>query len=176
MPAWAPVAVRLQRNAEWDGDCWIWQGEKRTGGYGYIEVGGKALRVHRVAYETFVGPIPDGLVVMHSCDRRDCIRQSHLSVGTHKDNNDDMRGKGRASAPPLQTGHGAMGPQKTHCSHGHLLPPYEPVVRRRCRTCNNEQQNARRCTRHELAVALKERDEWKREAYRLADVLPDGKP
>ena len=32
------------------------------------------------------------------------------------------------------------------------------------------------CKCHELAAALKERDEWKAEAYRLADVLPDGKP
>jgi hypothetical protein len=30
------------------------------------------------------------------------------------------------------------------------------------------------CKCHELAAALKERDEWKAEAYALADVLPDG--
>jgi len=73
--------------------CWLWVGERRTGGYGYIaptfssrDHRPTAKRVHRVAYETFVGPIPDGAIVLHSCDVRNCINPAHLSVGTHSDN------------------------------------------------------------------------------------------
>ncbi len=146
MPAKAALDVRLTRNLVIDGACWRWTGEKRTGGYGYIEVAGKAMRVHRVAYEVLVGPIPKGLVVMHSCDQRDCINPAHLSLGTIADNNRDMRRKGRASNPPKQVSHGPTGARQTYCIHGHELPPYEPGKRRRCKTCNNEQQQIRRGT------------------------------
>lgn len=30
--------------------------------------------------------IPDGLVVMHDCDRKDCVNPNHLMVGTRREN------------------------------------------------------------------------------------------
>jgi len=53
------------------------------------------IRAHRWAYETFVGPIPDGLGVCHHCDTPSCVRPDHLFVGTQKDNVRDCISKGR---------------------------------------------------------------------------------
>lgn len=70
--------------------CWEWQGA-RTAGYGSY---GNAL-VHRLAYELYIGPIPDGLLVCHKCDNAVCCNPVHLFTGTYSDNNADCRGKGR---------------------------------------------------------------------------------
>ena len=77
-------------------DCWIWQGAKLTDGYGMISLDYKTKRVHRVAYEYFVGPIGDK-VVCHKCDNPLCINPKHLFLGTQLDNIKDMVSKGRNS-------------------------------------------------------------------------------
>ena len=50
---------------------------------------------HRIAHELFVGPIPDGHVVRHSCDRPICVQPAHLSHGTQRDNVDDAMSRDR---------------------------------------------------------------------------------
>lgn len=75
--------------------CHLWKLGKCKDGYGRLWLDGKARRAHRVAYEVFVGEIPNGLVVMHSCDNPCCINPMHLSVGTQIDNVGDMVSKGR---------------------------------------------------------------------------------
>jgi hypothetical protein len=41
---------------------------------------------HRVAYVLAHGDIPQGAVVMHSCDVRNCVNPAHLSLGDQGDN------------------------------------------------------------------------------------------
>jgi hypothetical protein len=79
-------------------DCRIWDGPRAgQSEYGQTTVNGVRWYVHRIAYTRAYGPIPDGMVVMHSCDTPLCYNPEHLSVGTQGDNLDDMRAKGRSN-------------------------------------------------------------------------------
>lgn len=89
------VVARLQRHTRIDGDCWLWTGAIHPFGYGRIGIADEILLVHRVAYVEFVGPIPDGMNVLHRCDRAACWNPLHLFLGTHADNAADKVAKGR---------------------------------------------------------------------------------
>jgi hypothetical protein len=78
----------IQGNSD---ECWEWLGTKINSGYGKFLLG----LAHRFAYEYFVGPIPEGLCVLHKCDNPGCVNPNHLFLGTHKDNTQDMYKKGR---------------------------------------------------------------------------------
>ena len=59
---------------------------------------GPGLRVHRLLGrdgEEAHGPIPDGLLVLHSCDNPSCVNPDHLRVGTQAENIQDRDAKGR---------------------------------------------------------------------------------
>lgn len=85
-----------------DDVCWEWMAGTNSKGYGVI---GKGRRVdgldyaHRVSYMTYVGDIPDGHDVCHSCDNPKCVNPKHLFVGTRKDNMQDCVSKGRTNKP-----------------------------------------------------------------------------
>jgi hypothetical protein len=66
--------------------CWIWQRAKMKAGYGETCVDGEVVYAHRVAYELFVGPIPDGLVLDHLCRVRECLNPAHLEPVTDMEN------------------------------------------------------------------------------------------
>lgn len=91
----SPLADRLWSRVKQEGDCWIWQGTN-TKGYGMISDKGKMKLTHRVAYTLTHGDIPEGYDILHICDTPSCINPDHLMLGTHQDNMDDMRVKGRA--------------------------------------------------------------------------------
>lgn len=77
--------------------CWVWiAGSTRTG-YGRHYVNGTTVYAHRHAYELWIGPIPNGLYVLHKCDNPSCVNPQHLFVGSHLDNVADMIAKGRNS-------------------------------------------------------------------------------
>lgn len=78
-----------------DNGCWVWLGKKDRKGYGGLQVKGKKVSAHRAAYEAWVGPIHEGLLVRHKCDNPPCINPAHLELGTHKENAEDKFSRGR---------------------------------------------------------------------------------
>jgi hypothetical protein len=50
---------------------------------------------HRLAWAEANGPIPEGMVVRHTCDNPPCVNPAHLILGTQKDNVGDMDRRGR---------------------------------------------------------------------------------
>lgn len=59
------------------GDCWVWTGCLNHG-YGQVSIDGKRWQVHRYVYTILVGPIPEGLVIDHTCRNKACANPSHL--------------------------------------------------------------------------------------------------
>ena len=70
-----------------DSGCWLWVGciHKATG-YGKKQWHGIALLAHRWMYEQRVGPIPDGMVIDHTCNVRHCVNPDHLQPMTQSEN------------------------------------------------------------------------------------------
>lgn len=81
------------------GGCWEWLGRLERSGYARIRRhrSRKRVLVHRYSYELKHGPVPVGLLVLHTCDNRKCVNPKHLYVGTHQDNYDDMFRRGRSN-------------------------------------------------------------------------------
>lgn len=76
------------------GRCWSWTGPVYPKGYGQCWKLGEQY-AHRVSYKIAFGEIPKGLFVLHKCDNPNCVRPSHLFLGTHQDNVKDMVNKKR---------------------------------------------------------------------------------
>lgn len=122
------MARRQVVAAGWVTPCWMWTGSTFAGKeYGQIKHEGKNWRVHRLAYELLVGPIPSGLVVDHLCRQPRCFRPDHLEAVTSVVNT--HRGEGPS----------AINARRATCSHGHLLAGENlyltPDGRRKCRVC-----------------------------------------
>lgn len=106
--------------------CWIWQATTNEFGYGRLTIEGRTLYAHRVSYEAFVGPIPDGLHLDHLCRVTSCVNPAHLEPVTCQINT--LRGEGFA----------AKNAQKDECPSGHPYNAentYHCKGRRYCRTC-----------------------------------------
>lgn len=117
---------RLLRRVEFsEAGCWEWLGAIRKDGYGAITVKNRSFLVHRVAYEEWMGPIPEGLVLDHLCRNRKCFNPAHLEPVTLVENL--LRG--------VRTNQCA---KVTHCKRGHPFDE-ENTLRwrgqRLCRAC-----------------------------------------
>lgn len=71
--------------------CWIWTGASIGEGYGAF----LGTYAHRLSYQLYKGPIPEGLWVLHTCDVRCCVNPDHLYAGTRADNIGDMINRNR---------------------------------------------------------------------------------
>src|SRR5690348_12502203 len=65
---------------DWSTGCWHWLGGRLNEGYGELRrpESTKSVRAHRVSYEYYRGPIPEGLKLDHLCRNRDCVNPWHL--------------------------------------------------------------------------------------------------
>ena len=81
--------------------CWLWTaGINREAGYGRLRVDGVRMVAHRYSWEMHVGPIPEGMRVLHRCDTPTCVNPGHLFLGTQADNVADSVQKGRWARKP----------------------------------------------------------------------------
>lgn len=54
------------------------------------------IKCHRLAYELWVEPIEEGLLVLHHCDNTRCVNPNHLYQGYQDENTADMIMRGRS--------------------------------------------------------------------------------
>lgn len=131
------VADRFWSKVDFSGECWEWTARVSRNGYGQFTSGGKKLLPHRVSYEHFFGPIPDGLVIDHLCRNKSCVNPEHLESVTQKVNRE------RGHNAPC----GSHNRSKTECLHGHPLDGEnlyrKPNGERCCVTCRREQKRNR---------------------------------
>lgn len=89
----ARIESRINKNGP--NGCWLWTGKKSGDGYGHLKVQGTQHTAHRLTYTMYVGEIPAGKVLMHSCDNPICVKPEHLTPGTQAQNIQDAVQKGR---------------------------------------------------------------------------------
>lgn len=94
----AATVQRFMAKVTPDGECWRWTAFKNWDGYGVFGIGKKAVSAHRVSYTLFIGEIPLGLCVLHTCDNPWCVNPRHLYAGTQLQNIRDRVTRGRSGS------------------------------------------------------------------------------
>lgn len=124
-----PYAERITEKIKIDSvsGCWVWTDSLNSAGYGriYFQPKGKPVLAHRLAYELFVGPVLDCLVLDHICRVRACVNPQHLEPVTFTEN--------------VRRGDAV----KTQCPRGHPYDAENTGISnggKRCLTCHRERQ------------------------------------
>ncbi len=92
-----PLAERLWEKVDFSegvNGCWLWTATTR-GGYGIIGHERHCFKAHRIVYQLVHGTIPEGMLVCHHCDVRNCVNPAHLFIGSSSDNRIDAVRKNR---------------------------------------------------------------------------------
>jgi hypothetical protein len=136
----ASTRERLERRVQVAANgCHIFDGYALNSGYATLYDGRTKTKrlVHRIAYELYVGPIPDGMQIDHvaarGCTSKLCVNPAHLEAVT-----------------PLENTRRALG-DVTHCVNGHEFTPANTRIvtrpdgqRRACRRCDADRAAAYR--------------------------------
>jgi hypothetical protein len=134
-----PAERVLSRTSITLSGCWLWEGKPNKSGYGQVRDRGRWPVVHKIVYEALVGPVPDGLQLDHlchdprtcnlgeECPHRRCVRPSHMTPVTPKQNTL------RSNAVTALNG------AKSQCVNGHEFTEENTYIRpkggRTCRVC-----------------------------------------
>lgn len=108
--------------------CLLWAACTQSRGYGQIKLRGTMFYTHRLAWALASATDPGSLMVCHHCDAPACCEPSHLFLGTHQDNMDDMIRKGRAGASGM--------PYGVNKKSGNRLRPFAARVELGCKRHN----------------------------------------
>lgn len=114
--------------------CWSWKGYISDGGYALIRCSRFNIRAHRFAYESYIGAIPEGLVLDHECRNRACVNPWHLKPMTRVQN--------------ILIGINILGiSTKLYCKNRHYLSPencyFDKDGHRTCKECHSQRQKDR---------------------------------
>ena len=111
MPAHINIIERIERHASElrDDECWVT--DYIPGNWGYVYLSNRApskVPLHRIAWEAHnAQPLPEGMVLMHTCDNPACFNPQHLIPGTQSQNIRDCVAKGRFSCNNAPVGKGS---------------------------------------------------------------------
>lgn len=145
-----------------EGGCWRWTGSLTGGGYGFMTAvladGTKTrhARIHVIAYEAFMGAVPDGKLLDHYCHTNDlecyegnrcphraCCRPEHLDP-----------------VDPAENVRRAHFKHKACCPAGHPYEPphlaYDKDGYPDCRTCRNKRWRERYWRRRNAGASVEE--------------------
>lgn len=122
---WPPKITNKFRIGD-KADCWEWIAGHSGNGYGRVMLrdsnGRRQVQAHRLLYEMFVGPIPEGLVLDHLCRNPPCVNPHHLEPVTHREN----------------MARGIKGRLTVACPRGHAYD--ENNSKHECRLCLKERR------------------------------------
>ena len=114
------------------GNCWLWVGSLDPQGYGHFYSGNrttagnpKFIYAHIFA---FGESVPKGIEISHLCEVENCVRRTHLSAVTHRQN--------------VRYGNGVIArkARQTHCKRGHPFDAKNTYIQRKtgtrqCKAC-----------------------------------------